>query len=219
MAPIPKRRTRGELTPRAERLALGREATLARLRYSRFHSRDLRAGVTDGASCHASGMGPEATAALVGAGLGAVVGFTLGFFGDWIRETLRERRDAKAAARMIFAELQANGANLVTAHYTGRWPSPYRRAAWDAHGAKLARRKGSDVGRITFAYDVAAYFHSLYEHDEGAGVTAEQQKLMEQTLDHIWSALAELAQLSGESPETARLRAERSTEPPDDWLG
>lgn len=66
-----------------------------------------------------------------------LVGWGLGFGSQlW-----REKREARNAARIVYAELQSNLAKVETCHDTGEWDeeSGFQRTAWETYGLVLLR--------------------------------------------------------------------------------
>lgn len=148
-------------------------------------------------------MGPEATAVLVG----VVVGFILGFVGDLTRETWRERRDSKAAARMIFAELVANLSAISTALNYGEWFGGVRQSAWEAYGAMLVRRPDWEgAGRIALAYSASRDAQCVFESPDESWKKGDKDDMLERLLDEVATGLRHVSLLAGESKEDTERR-------------
>lgn len=101
-------------------------------------------------------MGPEATAALVGAGVGVLGGGVL----QVMVAALARRRTRREAASLIHWELASNYGSASAAATYGVWPTSAgapRRAAWDAFAASIlsgkGRRRRAAVSMIAMAYN------------------------------------------------------------------
>ena len=90
-------------------------------------------------------------AGLIGTGVGAL----LAFAGQAGMTWLSERREARAAALMIFAELTAGYVAFQTFLEAGAWigPRPARRSAWEGFGPTLVRGSSvEEIGAVAMAY-------------------------------------------------------------------
>jgi MFS family permease len=97
-------------------------------------------------------VGPEAVAALVGAGSGGGIAILTGLTSSvW-----RRRRDRRAAAQLIFAELVIGCAAASAAIITGEWSSRSggpERSAWMSYGSALLPSRSIDkVANLAQAY-------------------------------------------------------------------
>jgi len=95
-------------------------------------------------------VSPEATAAL----LGAAGGWILGFFTDLARSEMLARRARRVAALLVFAELTTNIAAVSALRKFGVWSTArIHRSAWEANGAALLHRASLDrTGHLAQAY-------------------------------------------------------------------
>lgn len=151
-------------------------------------------------------MGPEAVAALVGAGAGAVVGFALGFVGEWIREARRESGDARAASRMIVAEMIANISTIDAARLGRSWDvqGNIRQFAWDAYGAAVVRHvKWHEIGLIARAYTAA---HDAVWAMESDMSDEDKEEVVDRLFSELVVGLRQGMLLAGESRDDVERR-------------
>lgn len=97
-------------------------------------------------------MDSAVTAALVGAVAGGAIAIAAGFVTTWSAR----RRERKAAAQLIFAELVMGYSAARSALVSGDWPSRSggpSRSAWTAYGAALLPGKSTDeAAQLAQAY-------------------------------------------------------------------
>lgn len=97
-----------------------------------------------------------------GAILGALVGASAGGIVNAKLDRIRERRDARAGARLVRADLDAIAQQLEEAEATGRWFCFFsaQMKGWEAHRVSLsARLDEPDLRRVTRAVMELERFH------------------------------------------------------------
>jgi hypothetical protein len=138
-------------------------------------------------------LGPEATAAVIG----ALAGGGIAYLAAGANDFLRRRRERRIAAQLIFAELVIGAAEAKGALLAQMWPNIHggpRRAAWDAYGRFVMPRRGVEgVGVFATAYsalDDIAWLASTDNIDPN-----EDYSLLLQHIDDGLNALARQAGL------------------------
>jgi hypothetical protein len=142
-------------------------------------------------------LGPEAVAALLGAG----GGWILAFFSELALDIRRARRARMIAALLIYGELTENYAALsaLRAHNVwSRGEATFRRAAWTGSGPALL--DGGDInraGKLTMAYSVLEDIAWLAQDPARDFSRGEDAKFLDDQLPWVREGLREVARLTG----------------------
>ncbi|AVH60585.1 MULTISPECIES: hypothetical protein [Streptomyces] len=121
---------------------------------------------------------------------------------------LRARNSTRTAARLIYAELTRNSAAVMYFRQTSHWVAPtLSRAAWDEHGAVIARRRSSASFEAV---------HRGYEALEIVPVLADgsldeevRDRLLRDAVKWLVQAITELGKVAQISPARIRETTER----------
>ena len=130
-------------------------------------------------------LSDEVVTALISAGVGASLGWALGFIGDGARQRRRDRKEARAAALVIFGELAESLGNLWVARQIGLWTSSQspRRTAWDAYGVILMRGGSVDtLAPLALAYSSLADADWLISASEDADFRTDEGRALESAI-------------------------------------
>lgn len=155
-------------------------------------------------------LSPAATAALIG----AAVGWLLGFLSDFAREELRARRARRVAALLIYGELTSNVAAVSALRKHGVWSTErIHRTAWEGQGAALLYRADIDrVGHLSQAYSSLEDVAFLVAEGKARNFTrGEDAEFLDDTLmPFIYAGMREVGPLAGINEEEVERRIQAS---------
>jgi hypothetical protein len=134
----------------------------------------------------------EAVAALIGAGVGWLLG---GVTSVGLRD-IEKRSTRKIAARLIYAELTVNASKVETLLGTGAWATgPLDHSAWEAHRADLLYR-GSEQRLVRLARAYSNIDDVEYLANVGA-FSGPDDKTLRRCLDTIERGRIEAGEIGG----------------------
>ena len=121
-----------------------------------------------------------------------VLGAFLATGGGVLVELWRERREGKAAGRVIYRELMHNRQALSTFRKTeGEWLSEPTNAAWLAYGSTLSRILDNENWRhVASGYSIMGYWRGLSHEEDAADIP-------DQTAADIGEAMVALCNFVG----------------------
>jgi hypothetical protein len=151
-------------------------------------------------------LSPETLAALIGVGVGWVLGLGSDLVRDW-RGALRHRR---SAALFVYAELTENLGAVMTLRHFGFWPLERpRRHAWETYGKELLY--GGNIERavwISTAYAMVDDIALAVKNPSADWTEGEGAENLKKWTELIQMGVVEAGQLTGISREEAIRRLE-----------